>query len=266
MQMSILSKIKSLKGNRLVEFSVVSFVIFLGLAVGISIFLSTRLNHDMELMKAHSAAMKAGTMIKETDAFSITGLTRNVQNLQWIIYASVGGSFILLYAGLVLWRAIKRQKSSLASANVDLQSVNERLNMLHETSVAVNSTLELRAVLDILVEKMGHLLPYSAVFVWLLNRESGLLERITCWNLNEEEWKGRQSKNTPILVKSAFDSKAPVVATDVRTDPRMRDPEFYIRHGMISYLGLPLLANNEAIGVISFFTKDEHEFTDEEIG
>ena len=63
--------------------------------------------------------------------------------------------------------------------------------LLQEITQAITSTLDLRGVLEMLMEKVDLLLPYSVVFVWLINRESGDMERIVCRNLDEKEWKGR---------------------------------------------------------------------------
>jgi signal transduction histidine kinase len=52
---------------------------------------------------------------------------------------------------------------------------------------------------------------------------------------------------------------------NLQAEPRVRDLEFFRRHGLISYLGLPLIAKDENLGVLSFYTKQEHSFGDEEI-
>jgi signal transduction histidine kinase len=49
------------------------------------------------------------------------------------------------------------------------------------------------------------------------------------------------------------------------TDPRIGDPELFHKHGLTSYLGVPLIAHDKVLGVISFFTKEEHDFSGEEI-
>lgn len=138
---------KQLKENLLVQFSVVSFVIMLALAVGVSTLLTTRLSHNIDLLKDHGAAMMAGTMIKPTDPFSIPSLSRDVSNLRWISFGAVGGGFVILYGGLVLivwngWRTIRRQQSALSTANEDLRTANERLNESEAELKRSNSELE----------------------------------------------------------------------------------------------------------------------------
>jgi GAF domain-containing protein len=140
-----------------------------------------------------------------------------------------------------------------------------RVAALHQITAAVTSTLDLHAVLKVLMEKMDIFLPYSAIQVWLMNAESGVLERAACRNLDEAEWKRRQLKNTPALVKEAMDSRAPVVVRNVQTDARTLDPAFYRNQGIVSYLGLPLVVKDEVLGVLVTLTRQEHQFSPAEI-
>lgn len=152
-----------------------------------------------------------------------------------------------------------------ARLNEGIQDNLERLRALNEIGAAVNSTLDLHAVLDQLMKKINLFLPYSAVLVWLRNKESGAIERAACWNLDDKEWMGRKLKGTPALVREAIERKAPVVVRDLQTDPRTLDPDFYRRHGLVSYLGVPLVVKGEVLGVLVFLTREKHEFTQEEI-
>ena len=138
------------------------------------------------------------------------------------------------------------------------------LTALHEIDRTITSTLELRAILDMLLEKIDLVLPYAATTIRLFNKDSGLLESVACRNLDEREWKAERWKGGRGIPNVVFDTKAPMMALNVQTDPRMRDAEFFIRHGLVSYLGIPLIAQGQALGVISFYTKKEHEFSHEE--
>ncbi|MBI2997999.1 MAG: GAF domain-containing protein, partial [Deltaproteobacteria bacterium] len=141
----------------------------------------------------------------------------------------------------------------------------ERVRALHEIGLATTSTFDLHSVLDVLMEKIDVFLTYTAVLVWLLNRETGQLERTACRNLDEKEWKGRKLKGTSRFVQTAVETKAPVVVRNIQTDPRALDPEFYRRYELVSYLGMPLLAKGEVLGVLVFLTREEHEFSRNEI-
>jgi signal transduction histidine kinase len=62
-----------------------------------------------------------------------------------------------------------------------------------------------------------------------------------------------------------FETKVPLVVRNVQTDPQSWEPEFFRKYGLVSYLGIPLIAKDEVLGVLSFYTKEEHEFSNEEI-
>jgi signal transduction histidine kinase len=51
----------------------------------------------------------------------------------------------------------------------------------------------------------------------------------------------------------------------LQTDPRLSDHESSRRRDLVSYLGVPLIAKGDALGVLSFYTKEEHLFADDEI-
>ncbi|MFQ5813551.1 MAG: ATP-binding protein [Anaerolineae bacterium] len=150
-------------------------------------------------------------------------------------------------------------------AQEQIQREVQRLDVQREITQAVTSALDLRTVLDILMEKMDLLLPYSAVLMWLLDRQNGELVRVACRNLNEEEWKRRDLKGTPALPKTVVETGRPVVVRNIQIDPRTRDPDFFRKLGLVSYLGVPMIAKGEVLGVLSFLTREGDQFGSEEI-
>jgi signal transduction histidine kinase len=156
--------------------------------------------------------------------------------------------------------AIERKR-----AEEQIQESLRRLRALREIERATISTLDLRRVLDVLLEKIDFLLPYAAMTVRLFNKTTGLLEPIACCNLEEKEWKADPGRRGRGLAHVVFEKKVPWTVRNLQAEPRVRDPEFFARHGVVSYLGLPLIAKEEVLGVLSFYTKQEHSFGDEEI-
>jgi len=142
----------------------------------------------------------------------------------------------------------------------------ERIRALHEIDLAITSTLDLRTILDVLLEKIDLFLAYpTASTVRLLNKESGALEPVACRNLNEVVWKADEWKSGRGPANAVFQDKALLIVGNVQTDPRIRDREFFQRYGLVSYLGVPLIAKREVLGVLGLYTKQEHEFGAEEI-
>lgn len=150
-------------------------------------------------------------------------------------------------------------------AEFKIKRDSEWLQALHEINLAITSTLDVRAALDILLEKIDLVLPYSATTVRLFNNETGELEPVACRNINEKEWKAIKRKGLHGLSKIVLESKTPLTVSNIQIDTRTAISGFARREGLVSYLGIPLIAEGESLGLIAFYSKEEHEFSDEEI-
>ena len=132
---------KHLKDNLLVQFSLASFLIIGMLAITISAVITTQLDHNIEHLQDHSAAMMAGAMIKDTDHFSIPSISADVRTLQLKTLGIIGISFFVLYGGLVLivwrgWGTIVKQRRQLESANATLEEGVRELRHANEQLLA----------------------------------------------------------------------------------------------------------------------------------
>ncbi len=141
----------------------------------------------------------------------------------------------------------------------------EGIRALHEIDMAITSTLDLHDILAVLLEKIELFLPYSTATVRLFNKDSGLLEPVACRNLDEAEWKVAAWKPGRGPANVVFESKTPLVIRNCLNDPRVKDPKFFRKHQLVSYMGVPMFAKEEILGVLSFYTKEEHEFAAEEV-
>jgi len=142
---------------------------------------------------------------------------------------------------------------------------HERIRAVQEIVEAASSSLELDIILETLMQKIVALLPYAAVQVWLKSASSGRFERSACLNIDKEEWLRRELKELPQLVGAAIESRSVVASMNVQTDPRILDREFYKKQGILSYLGVPFVVKDEVLGVMSLLTREQHEFTADEI-
>lgn len=57
----------------------------------------------------------------------------------------------------------------------------------------------------------------------------------------------------------------PVTVRNLLIHPETRNPALYLKIGVISFIGVPLIVKDEALGILNLFTKEEHEFTEEEV-
>ena len=140
----------------------------------------------------------------------------------------------------------------------------KRLQALREIELAITSSLDLQAVLDVLLEKIDVFLPYAVTTVTLVNRKTGELEPVACRNLDEKEWKAVIARRIR-LDKVAPENYKPVTILNAQTDPRAQQSDFLRNNSLVSYLRVPLVAKNEVLGFLTFFTKEEHAFSDEEV-
>ena len=149
----------------------------------------------------------------------------------------------------------------------NLKREQEKIAILREIDKAITSTLEPKAVLTLLLEKIGALLPYSAAAVMLLNKATGELEPEAVWNINEQRWKKHmtQIRAGSFLGKRILETRTPLAIANLHTDPRPLHPEFFRQEGLVSYLGIPLIAKDQPLGTLTIYSKKEHEFTQEEV-
>src|SRR5438093_526453 len=134
----------------------------------------------------------------------------------------------------------------------------QRQGILYEINLTLTSTLDLRVVLDVLLEKIKTLLPYSAATITLLNKGTGIFEPIACWNISESNWKS--IPNIESDLDDASVTNAPVVVRKAQANIPSPTFEFLQKEGLVSYLRVPLVVREEALGSLTLFTKEEREF------
>ena len=159
---------------------------------------------------------------------------------------------------------------ALALQNARLYEQTEshlkRLEALREIDQAITSTLDLRAVLNLLMEKIDVFLPsHAATTIRLFNRTTGKFENTACRNIDEQEWKSRIGQGTRSRSAELLRTKRPVIVVNMQDEPGISAARFYHEYGFVSYLGVPLISKDEVIGILGFYTKTAHEFTEQEV-
>jgi signal transduction histidine kinase len=139
-----------------------------------------------------------------------------------------------------------------------------RIQALRDIDQAITSTMNLRARLDILLGKIDLFFPHpSAAAIRLVNKQTGRLEFLACCHMDESAWRNRVHTSLGIRAQRVVETGRPVVVRNMAEVARDRD--FYLKEGLASYIALPLIVKNEVIGVLSLYTREEHDFTSEEI-
>jgi signal transduction histidine kinase/DNA-binding response OmpR family regulator len=142
----------------------------------------------------------------------------------------------------------------------------ERIRALHEIATAISSTLDLRTVLSVLLEKIELFFPPAAAStIRLVNKENGELEPVACRNVDEAEWKAATAKVQGGVGRMLPQGNTVLAVRNAQTDRRSLAPELLRKYGLLSFLRVPMLAKGDLLGMLTVFTKEEHGFTSEEI-
>jgi len=165
--------------------------------------------------------------------------------------------------------AIARQMG-IALENRDLfeqtQRNLERIHALHDIDVAIAQSLDLKKILDVLLEKIQVFLPLPAAYsIKLFNAENGRMEPAACRNLDAAAWQSSVNRRSRHDFQQVFDGNAPLIIRNVQADAGNPEQPFFIENRMVSYLGVPLMVKESFLGVLGLYTHEEHDFTAEEI-
>ena len=169
----------------------------------------------------------------------------------------MGGVFVFVVL------LLSRLKVALLHEKESSRVKSDMLSLVGHLNMAMTSNLDLHSVGKSLLEAIEVFFPGCATTIRLLNRENGDLEPLASGNLDEQEWKS-EAPNWPARPE-ILEMKAPRLVRNVQAEPRSWNTEFWRRNGLVSYLGFPLIAGSDFLGIISLYTKHEHEFTKEEV-
>lgn len=162
-------------------------------------------------------------------------------------------------ATVCMIRDITEQKQ----AREQIQRQSERQSALHELNVAATSTLELSSVLNVLLERLADLAPGTASTIALLG-EDGQMRKVACCSVDEESWK-RKAYGAKDFPPAALESRDTVQVRELGAESRGVEAEYFLHHGFRSYLGFPLIAKDQAVGILSFYLKENRRYDDEEV-
>ncbi len=145
----------------------------------------------------------------------------------------------------------------------EIRRQRERLEVLHEINLAVTSTITRGTILDLFLEKALIHLPYTAAVIRLRNPETAALETAALKGVGA---KGLDTSSQPLMFfDRAVEIKAPITIRNVFAESKMENLEFFRHEGLLSLVGVPLAANGETFGSLTFLMREEHDFSEEEI-
>ncbi len=171
-----------------------------------------------------------------------------------------------------LLAAISRQVA-MALDNAYLYADSQRkikeFEALYQLGQTMTSTFNLQDILTRISQTVSTLLHAQAMSLMLLSPDGRTLSTVAGYNLSDEalqvvEAIRTRQDSSPSLV--AVREKRPVAIPDISTDtayaPRLQTA---LERGYRSFLSIPLIAQDRALGCMNFYLTDRHQFDADEL-
>jgi signal transduction histidine kinase len=136
---------------------------------------------------------------------------------------------------------------------------------LHQLSRSIVSARDRNSVVKRLLEIAAHVRNVQAITVRLCNPVTGHLDATACGKLDATDWRATIPSGGVGLSRPVIESQAPVMVLDIQHSPSARHSAFLNRHGLVSYLGVPLFVGGRVTGVIGYYSKNAQGFHSDEI-
>lgn len=137
------------------------------------------------------------------------------------------------------------------------------LKGLQEVSKAINSALDVKKVLHLLVKTATTSLDIKAAAVRLLDEKRQKMELVASYGLSDR-YINKGPVTTDKSITEAMMGKA-VSIYDVASDPRASYPKELAEEGIRSILSVPISLKGTVIGVLRLYTSEPRDFSDDEI-
>ncbi len=151
------------------------------------------------------------------------------------------------------------QQVALSLENVRLvQATQERtgqLQALNSVAATLTSSLQRDELVGSLLDRMGMVVPYNTAILWLRTDGKLVVADARGFNDNEERKGLTVEIEDSILFHEMIRTGQAIVVGDVRTDPRFSTLVEAIH---FSWLGVPLIAKGQVIGVVAAEKTDAH--------
>ena len=137
------------------------------------------------------------------------------------------------------------------------------LKGLQEVSKAINSALDVKKVLQLLVKTATTALDIKAAAVRLLDEKRQQMELVASYGLSER-YVSKGPVTSDKSITEAMMGKA-VSIYDVAQDTRATYPQEAAEEGIRSILSVPIALKGTVIGVLRIYTSELRDFSDDEI-
>ncbi len=163
-----------------------------------------------------------------------------------------------------LAQALEQRAADARVAEMKIQKQQLRQSAIHEISAAMTSSLDVGNVLRALLDGVATLFPSSYVTLSWVGEQSGMIETIgqsTRNGATDSQVGGHSERSLP---KEVFRLKSPLLIPNLQLDSRASDLDSLRASGFVAYLGLPMIVNDEVLGVLSFYSTEVIDLRTEE--
>jgi signal transduction protein with GAF and PtsI domain len=121
----------------------------------------------------------------------------------------------------------------------------------------INSSLDLKEVLKLITENVGHALDVKGCSVFILDRQRNILEVSATHGVSEA-----YLKKGPLVADKSISETLQgkkVLISDISNDSRVQYPEEAKREGIASILSVPISVKEDIIGVLRIYTARQRD-------
>jgi HD-GYP domain-containing protein (c-di-GMP phosphodiesterase class II) len=150
-------------------------------------------------------------------------------------------------------------------SNRELSRKVKELTSLSEVTQAISNSLDTETVLSAIVDTINKVMGFEICSIKLLDRETDSLSIEMSRGLGEEYMdKGPTPIGQGISGLAAKMCK-PIIVNDLETDQRVSQDHVLRKLGVKSVVSIPLITKQSVMGVLNLYSKEKHEFTEDEM-
>ena len=139
-----------------------------------------------------------------------------------------------------------------------------REDTFEELKTAISTTLNLKEVLELIVQGVVKVMKFKGSTLSLLDKNREHLKVFAHHGLSKK-YVDKGPLDASKSIGETILSGKHVSVKDASSDPRVQYPREAMREGVVSILSVPLIVRNKVIGALRVYTGEEREFSEDEI-
>ncbi len=164
----------------------------------------------------------------------------------------------------IAFLAALAEQGGMAIENTRLiEQIRRNTNLFHNLAASINSTLDIKEILNVLSADIARGLGVKGATVRLLDEDRKTLKPVASYGLSE-----KFLKKGPISAQKSIAQTLegkPVLVRNVATDKRIQYKKELEEEGIVSLLSVPIKAKDEVIGALRIYSAVEQAFSEDDI-